>query len=272
MVNLQTDRLKSQRPFLISGVGFCGPFHTSYRIRGKQPFKTYLAVFVCLTSNAVHFEIVSALSTSNFLLFFKRFIGRRGKPIKIYYDNATKFIGARSMLKELQPTKQQKEIFFPTARNVALSFVLSITEHRTLAAFGKLVLSLQNRFSSKLLVKHTSASKNCKPLRDYPNDGDVLTPAHLLISCSLSQPTSSCRQCTTSCLATVLEVKTKKGTMQRPIQKIARYCSVEDFNRGSMLKELLILFYIRIYYYIFILFYIIVANPANVVLPFQGIF
>ena len=68
MGNLPADRFKAQRPFLVTGVDFCGPFFISHRIRGKQPFKSYLAVFVCFASKAVHFEIVSDLSTNNFLL------------------------------------------------------------------------------------------------------------------------------------------------------------------------------------------------------------
>jgi len=45
MGNIPADRLCSQRPFL-TGVDFCGPFMTSYRLRGKSPYKSYAAVFV----------------------------------------------------------------------------------------------------------------------------------------------------------------------------------------------------------------------------------
>ncbi|KAM8702165.1 hypothetical protein ACLKA7_000903 [Drosophila subpalustris] len=51
MANLPSDRLRGERPFLITGVDFCGPFLTTYRLRGKAPYKTYAAIFVCFTSS-----------------------------------------------------------------------------------------------------------------------------------------------------------------------------------------------------------------------------
>ncbi|XP_037929892.1 uncharacterized protein LOC119664680 [Teleopsis dalmanni] len=53
MGNLPTDRVTATRPFLISGVDFCGPMYTTLKIRGRPPVKTYIAVFVCFTSKAV---------------------------------------------------------------------------------------------------------------------------------------------------------------------------------------------------------------------------
>lgn len=58
---LAADSLRVQKPFLVTGVDFCAPFLTSYRIRGKTPYKTYIAVFICFSSKAVdkQFSIVS---------------------------------------------------------------------------------------------------------------------------------------------------------------------------------------------------------------------
>ncbi|XP_037957049.1 uncharacterized protein LOC119686867 [Teleopsis dalmanni] len=39
MGNLPADRLKALRPFLISGVDFCGPVYTTLKIRGRPPVK-----------------------------------------------------------------------------------------------------------------------------------------------------------------------------------------------------------------------------------------
>ena len=76
-------------------------------------------------------------------------------------------------------------------------------------------------------------------------------------------PTSSCtwRQCTTSGLATwsyycLLErmvtyvwwkLRQKRELWRDLLKKSPRYRCVEDFNGGSMLEELLILFYIKIW-------------------------
>ena len=39
------------------------------------------------------------MSTNNFILCLKRFVGRRGIPQRIYCDNATNFVGAQAKLK-----------------------------------------------------------------------------------------------------------------------------------------------------------------------------
>ena len=80
--------LSPQLPFLIRGVDFCGLFYISYRIRGKVPYKTYVAEFVCFTPKA-KVKIASDLSANNFLLCLKRFIGRCGLPQNLHCDNAT---------------------------------------------------------------------------------------------------------------------------------------------------------------------------------------
>ncbi|XP_012162778.1 uncharacterized protein LOC101451847 [Ceratitis capitata] len=64
---LPATRITPARPFERCGVDFCGPINTYLRIRGRAPTKSYLAVFVCLVTKAVHIEVVSDLSTHSFL-------------------------------------------------------------------------------------------------------------------------------------------------------------------------------------------------------------
>lgn len=87
----------------------CGPFFVSYRLRGRPPVKAYVAVFVCFTSKAVHLELVVDSSTDSFLNIFKRFAGRRELQEKIYSDNATNFVGANNVLKNLQTAFEKQK-------------------------------------------------------------------------------------------------------------------------------------------------------------------
>ena len=48
-----------------------------------------------------YLELLSSLSTINFLEALRRFIARRGIPSVIFTDNGTNFVGAESDLKEL---------------------------------------------------------------------------------------------------------------------------------------------------------------------------
>ena len=84
------------------GVDYAGPFllkkgHT----RKPVIVKSYLAVFVCFCTKAIHLEAVTDLTTEAFLACLKRFISRRGCPSTICSDNGSNFKGARSDLQEL---------------------------------------------------------------------------------------------------------------------------------------------------------------------------
>ncbi|GFX71582.1 putative RNA-directed DNA polymerase from transposon X-element [Trichonephila clavipes] len=58
---------------------------------------------------AVHLELVTALSTNNFLLSLRRFIARRGMPSVVYTDNGTNFKGAVREFKNLDWIKIERE-------------------------------------------------------------------------------------------------------------------------------------------------------------------
>ena len=62
MGSLLADRFVTHRPFLISGIDFCGPFLTTHLARGNPLYKTYVAVYVCFSSKAIHLELVSDFS------------------------------------------------------------------------------------------------------------------------------------------------------------------------------------------------------------------
>ncbi|XP_043062730.1 uncharacterized protein LOC122319470 [Drosophila yakuba] len=187
-----------ERPFLVCGVDFCGPFYVSLKIRGRPPIKTYVAVFVCFSSKAVHLELVVDLSTDSFLSVFKRFVGRRGLPEKVYSDNATNFVGACNVLKELSEAfhRSRDELSGYAAQSgVEWCFIPPRSPH-----FGGLweaaVKSAKTRLlrgvgNAKLTADELSthlvevdALLNSRPIAspgNDPNDGEALTPGHLLM-------------------------------------------------------------------------------------------
>ena len=93
MGNLPTARFQSGRPFIVSGVDFAGPVWTHFKMRGKRPHKSYIAVFCCFATKAIHLEVVSDLTTEGFVGALRRFWSRRGNCQKLYCDNATNFVG-----------------------------------------------------------------------------------------------------------------------------------------------------------------------------------
>ena len=86
-------------PFTYSAVDYFGPFYVK-RGRGKVAEKRWGAIFVCINSRAVHFEVAKSLETDDFILLLMRFLNRRGHVKKLRSDNGTTFVGAEREIKE----------------------------------------------------------------------------------------------------------------------------------------------------------------------------
>jgi len=101
MGSLPIERIKSSKAFSITGVDFAGLIITLVnKGRGRKTCKSYISLFVCFSTRAIHLEAVSKLSTAAFLALH-RFLGRRGLPSKICSDNAINFVGASRELRDL---------------------------------------------------------------------------------------------------------------------------------------------------------------------------
>lgn len=101
MASLPRQRVNVARPFLSSGVDYCGPVILPIGTkRSRTTTKTYLAIFICMVAKAVHIEVVEDVSAQAFLDAFTRFISRRGPCPDLYSDNGTSFIGANRMLQD----------------------------------------------------------------------------------------------------------------------------------------------------------------------------
>ena len=69
-----------------------------------QPLKGYVVIFVCMVVKAVHIDLVTNLTTDDFIAALRRFVARSGKPSLIECDNGKHFVGAS---KELAVLAQQ---------------------------------------------------------------------------------------------------------------------------------------------------------------------
>lgn len=101
MGQLPEFRVNVSDPFAHTGVDIAGPFQTKcVAHRAVKFYKTYIAVFVCMTVKCVHIELVTDLSTAKFIEALQRFIARRGLPKRIYSDNGSNFVGARNFFED----------------------------------------------------------------------------------------------------------------------------------------------------------------------------
>ena len=98
--NLPVDRTEGDRPFQVVGVDFAGPI--KYRVTKKTEGKAYITLYACSLTRALYLELTTSMETDEFIPTLKRLIARKGRPEKIYSDNAKTFVAAANWLKKAQ--------------------------------------------------------------------------------------------------------------------------------------------------------------------------
>lgn len=98
MADLPPARLRLHQPaFYSTGIDCFGPMQVKI---GRRNEKRWGLLFKCLTTRAVHIEVLSSINTDSFLMALRRFISRRGKPAELLSDQGTNFRGGDRELQE----------------------------------------------------------------------------------------------------------------------------------------------------------------------------
>lgn len=202
MAALPAYRVQRQRAFQHVGLDYAGPISVkTSKGRGHHAHKAYIALFVCLTTKAVHLELVSDYSTPTFLAAFKRFIARRGLPSLVVSDNGTNFHGAYSELsRDMQAVLRDPQIAAALARDqVEWRFIppgsphfggiweagVKSVKYHLRRIVGNHKLSAEE-FST--LLCQVEACLNSRPIAGFssnPDDLSYLTAGHFLIGAPL---------------------------------------------------------------------------------------
>ncbi|XP_072400228.1 uncharacterized protein [Diabrotica undecimpunctata] len=207
MADLPKDRVVQPiRPFQNVSVDYGGYFLIkASRLRKAKLLKVYVAIFVCMVTKAVHIEVVSSLSTEDFILALKRFISRRGNPTTLYSDNGSNFWGAKNLLFELYEffkdnensqelhdfcSKNSIQFYFippnsPHHGGLHESAIRSCKYHLHLLV-GNANLTFEEFYTVISQIEAIMNSRPITPLSSDPNDLECLTPAHFLIGTSMT--------------------------------------------------------------------------------------
>ena len=109
MADLPTDRTEVGPPFTNVGFDVFGPWTISTRKTrgGAAQSKRWGLLFTCLTSRAVHIELLESMDASSFICALRRFFAIRGPAAILRCDRGTNFVGGRT---ELQEALQEMEL------------------------------------------------------------------------------------------------------------------------------------------------------------------
>lgn len=98
MSDLPVARLQLYKPaFYSCGMDCFGPLLVKI---GRRTEKRWGILFKCLTTRAVHLDLLPSLSTDSFLMALRRFVARRGTPAELWSDRGTNFRGGERELRE----------------------------------------------------------------------------------------------------------------------------------------------------------------------------
>ena len=100
MSDLPEDRLTPGPPFTYVGLDTFGPWNVLTRKtrQGSSNSKRWAILFTCMTTRAVHIELIESMSGSSFINALRRFQSIRG-PVKVFRsDRGSNFIGATDNL------------------------------------------------------------------------------------------------------------------------------------------------------------------------------
>ena len=200
MGNLPEFRVNQVKSFVHTGVDYIGPFFVSHlRRRGIKSQKAYICLFICLTTKALHLELVTDLTSDLFLAAFKRFISRRGPVSVIVSDGGTNFLGAKHKINELYSlltaethnkylTRQLADLriqfktnppYGPHFGGIWESNVKSVKTH-LFKVIGTQILTYEELNTILVQIEGLLNSRPLCVLSSDPSELTALTPAHFL--------------------------------------------------------------------------------------------
>ena len=185
MAELPAERVDGQAPFEATGIDICGPF--AVRNGGRGFHKRWILLFTCLSTRAVHFEILRDMKSGTCLNALIRFHARRPGLRTLVSDNGTTFRGSDNELKRTVKEWNEKNTNALLLRGIEWRFGPPHAPHwggvweRLVRELKKHLHFLLTKDKHDLDVFTTALVEverilNCRPLTYASSDIKDLTP------------------------------------------------------------------------------------------------
>ena len=187
------SKVTESKAFLNTGLDYFGPLFVK---QGKNQLKYWVCLFTCVTTRAIHLELVEGMSAEQFLFALRRFIARRGKPNQIILDNAIQFKAAKDAVDlAWEATVKDPTVHSYLAdQRIVWSFIIELSPwmggfYERLVGTTKMALKKsigKLRLTSTQLqtvLAEIEATLNSRPLiyiSGELDDQTIITPGHFL--------------------------------------------------------------------------------------------
>ena len=189
---LPACRADLQIPFRAAGLDYCGPFFTRSR-QGTE--KTYVALFTCSSTRAVHLEAVTSQNTPQTHLALRRFFAAYPGCNHLISDNGRSFVKASTDIKRVfNSMKQRETVELLNGRVVHWSFncprapwhggffekMVGVTKSALQKTLGRALIGYEE---FRTILSELTAIINDRPITPAPSDSDeplALTPSQFL--------------------------------------------------------------------------------------------
>ena len=199
MADLPPVRTEVCPPFTNVGFDAFGPWTVQTRktTGGAANAKRWSLVFTCLSSRAIHIEVLEAMDASSFICALRRFFALRGHAKLLRCDRGTNFVGANTELQEAESEFNEKVENFATEHGCKWEFNPPHASHfggvweRQIGTIRRVLDAMfaelgKTQLTHELLVTlmaEVVAIVNARPISALPSDTDdpqPLSPAMLL--------------------------------------------------------------------------------------------
>ncbi|XP_014216313.1 uncharacterized protein LOC106645067 [Copidosoma floridanum] len=198
MGDLPAERVRPAPAFSKVGVDYAGPFAIRLsKTRGRGTTKGYIAVFICLSSKALHLEVVEDYTAESFVAAFQRMTARRGHCSDLFSNCGTNFVKAakeldlalKNLLKESELAQSLVSLgtnwhfnppHAPHFGGIWEAAVKSVKFHLK-RIVGEQIFTFVEFCTLLCKIEACLNSRPLLPLTLDVTDSFPLTPAHLLI-------------------------------------------------------------------------------------------
>ena len=193
MPPLPEIRVKEVIQFGRTGLDYLGPLYVKTSDNSK---KVWICLFTCLITIALHLELVSDLSTEQFLLALQRFVALRGSSNEIFSANVLQFKTASATLDLVWKNVIKSEDVQSYVSRSGIKWIFIVEMAPWMGGFYERLVGLVKRALRKGLhrtlltqihlqtvLKEVEATVNARPLVYVGDDLEsniTLTPNHFL--------------------------------------------------------------------------------------------